>query len=329
MTFHVVVPPQEVPLALWAAADRLLALPAGFDDAEVERHRRIVAEERAVNLEDVAFRGAQSELFRTMFPAPHPLHGMVIGLPAELATVRADDVRAFAARCLVPANAIVTIAGTFDPVAARDAVGRTLGALPGGARLAVPSAPPRVPARTVTVPEARSRRPRVVFAWRFGELPVDVANTLDFGAMLVTVSTDGTLGMDVEAGSEAFLGGHLFSFAVTLAHEGTRLSAFDHAEALLRYLTRARTDDELFSAALLAQDRVVMARLDNPVSRATLLTRLEYLVNDPEAIARFNERHWLLLPWEIQPVARRMLEKGRFTLHARPLNPRPMRTPRE
>lgn len=329
MTFHVVVPPHELPLALWAAADRLLAIPPTIDDAEFDRHRRIVIEERAVRIDDAAYMSAQQALYHQMFPSPHPLHSMVIGSPQELAALTVADAKAFIERCLVPANAIVTLSGNFSAAAAREQVRSTLGRLPSGARLPLPQTPPRVAGKVVTVPEPRARKPRVTFAWRFGELPVDAASTLDFGAMLVMAYTDGTLGMDVGADYQPFLGGSTFYFDVTLAHEASRNDARNSAEALLRYLTRATAEDAIFGAALLAKDRAQMSALDDPSARATMLTHWEYLVGTGEALARHNERHWSLLPWEIAPVARQWLDRDRFTLHARPLNPLPRRGPRE
>lgn len=330
MTFRVVVPAEELPLALWVAADRLGALPPALDDAELERNRRIVVEERALRVDDVAYAQASLELYQRMFPAPHPLHGMVIGVPAELASATVADVRAYAARCLVPANGILTLTGNFDPAVARAWVDQTLGRLPGGARLARPALPPTGHrGLSITVTEPRSRRPRVTFAWRFGELMREVADALQFGAQLLMIYTDGAFGMSVRADFDEFLGGALFRFDVTLDHEKSRQDARDDAEGLLRYLTRATSTDDVFGATLLAWDRLAMARLDDPFARAMLLTQLEYLVGDPKAIAHFNERHWALLPWDIAPLARKALDEGRFTLHSRPLNPRPQRAPRE
>lgn len=115
----------------------------------------------------------------------------------------------------------------------------------------------------------------------------------------------------------------------TIAHEATRHDARDSAEALLRYLTRATAEDTIFGAALLATDRAVMVTLDHPSARTAMLTQWESLGGTVEGLARNNERHWSLLPWEIAPVARKFLDRDRFTLHVRPLHPLPQRGPRE
>lgn len=330
MTFHVVVPPEELPLALWVATDRLGTLAARIDDAELERNRRIIVEERAVRVDDVAYAAASQELYGRMFPAPHPLHGMVIGVPSELGSATVSDVRAFADRYLVPANGILTMTGNFDPAVAREWLDKTLGRLPGGARASSPApSGARPPELTLSIAEPRSRRPRVTFAWRFGALPIDVIDALEFGAQLLMMYTDGALGMQVRAGFEQFLGGSLFRFDVTMAHEKSKRDGRDEAEALLRYLTRATSTDDVFSAALLAWDRAVMTALDDAAARSAMLTQLEYVAGDPASIARYNERHWALLPWDIAPRVRKVLDEGRFTLHSRPTFPRPRRAPRD
>ncbi len=330
MTFRVVVPPHELPLALWVAADRLGTLPAQLDDAELARHRRIVLEERALRVEDVAYGNATAELFRSLFAAPHPLHGMVIGTPDELASISAAEARAYIGRYLVPANGVLTLVGRFDPAVARDWVERTVGRLPPGARAEPPQLTPRAgPEVTASVPEPRSRRPRVTFAWRFGELPRDTADALEFGAQFLALYTDGAFGIDVDAGFEEFLGGGLFRIDVTMAHDKSKQASRDDAEGLLRYLTRAPAPDDLFAATLLAWDRLVMLQLDSPRARAALLLRLERSGVGPDAAGRFNERHWTLHPFTLQPVARKALDAGRYTLHARPLHARPPRKPRE
>lgn len=329
MTFHVALPSHELPLALWVATDRLATVPALVDEAHLERSRRIVGEERAIRVDDVPYQPGMGALIQVMFPSPHPLHDLVIGAPAQLASVTVRDVRTFAHTYLVPANGLVTITGNFDVAVARGWLDQTLGQLPAGTKATAPQLPGREPARVVTTPEPRSRRPRVTFAWRFGELSYEVANALDVGAVLLQIYTDGLLGMSVDVSLDQFLGGSMFMVAVTLDHESSKQESYENAEALLRYLTRATSQDDIFGATLLAKDRAMMAALDAPMTRAALLTRLEALLADPDAYSHFCQRHWDLMPWDIPAITRKFLDQGRFTLHSRPLNPRPQREQRE
>jgi predicted Zn-dependent peptidase len=328
MTFHAVLPPAELPVGLWVSVDRLVSRPPTIDAEEVRRNLRIVGEERALRVEDVAYGIGFEALLGAMFPAPHPMHGMVLGVPAELATVTADEVRAFASRYLVPANGIVTITGNFDPATARALVEQTLGRLPGGARAVAPVFYPADSPHRLTAPEPRSRRPRATFAWRLAELPRDLANVLHFGALLLQVYTDGALGMNVDASFEEFFGYGMFVVNVTLDHEASKTEAYEQAEGLLRYITKGISLDEIFGATLLLRDRMVLSALDGPVTRAAMLSRFEATAAG-EDLAKVNEGHWALMPRDVPELTGKLLAKGRFVLHARPLDPRPLRPPRE
>ncbi|MHB8877063.1 MAG: M16 family metallopeptidase [Myxococcaceae bacterium] len=331
MIFRVVVPPGQLPLALWVAEDRLGTLPGRLDQAELDRTRRIVAEERVEHVDDAPFGSLNVALFKKLYPAPHPMHGMTLGAPEELAALTVADIREFVGRCLVPSNGILTLVGNFDPAVARTWLEKTVARLPPGQPVKTPDSLPRMAQDvTVAVTEQLSRRPRVTFAWRFSELPRETADALDFGALLLTIYTDGAFGIDVEAGFAEYSGGAMFRLDVTLAHAKAKRDARDDAESLLRYLTRAVPPNELVDATFLAWDRVTLARLDSPTSRAALLTFLEYLVKRPSDIARYNERQWDLKPDQIQSIARAALERAaRLTVHARPTRPRPPRVERE
>ena len=330
MTFRVIVPAQELPVALWVAADRLGSRAGHLDDAEVARQRRIVVEERAIRIDDVAYGGVYLALHDAMFPAPNPLRGTILGVPAELASINASDVKAFVARCLVPANGFLTLSGNFDPATAREWLEKTVGRLRPGTRATPPVVMNSNSSEvTLTIPEPRSRRPRVTFAWRLGEVIPEVANVLEFGALLLRVYTDGAFGIDVDAFFHQHQGGAEFEIAFTMDHEGSKRDTRDNAEGLFRYLTRASAQDDIFAATLLAWDRLTMLRLDSLAERADLLERLECLGIAPVESARYNARHWALDAAQIQAISRKVLDVGRMTIHSRPTNPRPARPSRD
>lgn len=60
LSFEVVVPAEELPVALWAAAERLGTLPGRLGDGEVDRHRRVVEQERALTRVDAPYSGAST-----------------------------------------------------------------------------------------------------------------------------------------------------------------------------------------------------------------------------------------------------------------------------
>ncbi len=188
MSFEAIVPAEELPAALWVAGDRLVAVPGLLDGPVVDRNRRVVQQERAIRSVDVPYGLIDEHLFRRLYAQPHPLHGGVIGAPAELAAATADDVRGFVSELLVPANGVLVVAGRFDPAVARSLVEEALGGLAPGRRARAPSTPPPPPALVDARQEALSRRPRVTMAWRLPNISHTDAAALELGAQLLTPS---------------------------------------------------------------------------------------------------------------------------------------------
>src|ERR1041384_3343768 len=199
MAFQTVMPAEELPLALWVAADRLGSIPPLLSDDDVERNRLVVLQERNLRDVDAPYGLSMEELCAALCPPPHPLHGMVIGTVEELQRVTAQDVRDFVSAYLVPANAILTVVGRFDPAQAKAMIEERFGPLPAGRRAKLPAVKQLEQSRTVSTEEVVSREPSVMMAWRF-EVPPAEANTLRLGAQLLSFMLDGAFGMSLEAG---------------------------------------------------------------------------------------------------------------------------------
>ncbi len=329
LSFETIVPAEELPVALWVQADRLGTLPGLLDDALVERNRRVVEQERAFRDIDEPYGLVDERVAGRLFAPPHPLHGGVIGEPSELAKVSAEDVRAFVAQRLVPANAVLTVVGRFEPAQARRLVERELGRLPPGQRAPLPALPPLLQPVVDKKAEPISREPRVTLAWRFPYLPNDHAAALELGAQMLTLSTDGAWGMRLSAGLAQGEGESAFRLDLVLPYDETAESAQRDAEGFLRSLTLREMPVDFFAAANLALERAALFSLDSLSERALLLTRLELLFGGKQSVQGHLEQHWHLPADTVRDVARVYLKRPRVVVHARPLRPRPAREERE
>ncbi len=329
MRFLSTVPAEELPLALWVAADRLGTLPALLDDERVARERRVVAQERAARHVDVPYGLAGEQLFRRLYAKPHPLHGGVIGAPAELASVTGADVRAFVAERLVPANGILTVVGRFDPALARRLIEEGLGRLPPGRRAATPPLPPPDAGYVDARDEPLSRRPRVTLAWRLPGFSRDDAAALELGAQVLTFMADGALDMGVKADLEAYAGESMFTLTVTLQHDEPMRTMQDNADAFLRYLTLRDLPVEQLRAANLLLDRAALLTLDSLEGRSAILSEVELRHGGRASVADVLGHHWRLERGAVRDLARVSLKGPRVVLHARPVRPRPARAERE
>lgn len=328
MSFRVAVPPEELPLALWANADRLGTMPGRITEEELERSRKIVFQERLLRVDDAPYGTLEVALTGVLFPKNHPLHQGILGRRATLSPITVADAAGFAARHLAPANGVLVITGRFDAAIAREHIDATLAKLPPGERAAEPA--PFVPlqqAVTVEVVEATARRPRVALAWALHDPHRGITDALSFGVLLLALYTNGLIGISVRPGFEQYEKGGLFVLDVTLPHVAGKTEAIGDAEGILRYLTRALFPRELIAATYQLWDRVLMERLASADTLAWLLMRIETLPSDAVEGVPFTERHWLLGPSEIQETAKRALAAPRLTIVSMPTRPLPLRKP--
>lgn len=327
LAFRVIVPPEELPLALWVDADRLGTMPARLTETSLERHRQIVLQERLQRIDDAPYGTTSVAMMARLYPASHPLHSGVIGSLATLDAITLDDARTFASRYLVPANGILTLTGNFEPAVAREWIDRTLARLPAGAPAAAPTVTPASIGSDlkVSVRESLSRRPRVTLAWTLSHPLEELTEALTFGALLLTIYTDGLIHMGVSADFLEYSGGALFVLQVTMPHAADMLEAGGSAEVVYRFLAKAPMPVDLVAATFHAWDREYMRRLSSPAELARLLTQLEHFPPNAVRGYAFTERHWRLTPDEIQALSAVALKGPRLIIHARPTRPLPPR----
>lgn len=330
LSFQVVVPAEELPVALWAAAERLGTLPGRLDDREVERHRRVVEQERALTRVDAPYGLVDEHLFRRLYAPPHPLRGGIIGIPAELAAVTADDVRRFASELLVPANGVLVLCGRLDPAQARALVASTLGRLPPGRAATRPALPAPAGAYIDARTESRARRPRVTFAWRVPGTGREDATALRLGAQLLTFLVDGAWGMEIGAGLVEYEGEALFEMQLTVPYDEPMDIVHRDADGFMRMLTHREMPIDFMIAANLALDRMALFGLDGLQGRAEVLTQLELRAARGTTLAEYLGWHWHLDGSVVRDTARRYLFNApKLVLHARPDRPKKARVERE
>ncbi len=109
-TYYEVMPADQIDLALYLEADRMLN--ALYDPEEVEAERTVVISEREGEENEPTFRLAE-ELGAAAFRV-HPYHHEIIGDMADILTIQRDDLYRHYRSYYTPQNAIISIAGDFD-----------------------------------------------------------------------------------------------------------------------------------------------------------------------------------------------------------------------
>jgi len=251
------------------------------------------------------------------------------GKPGELVTVTAEDVRAFVAAQLVPANGVLVVAGHFDPAEVRRLVEGGLGHLPPGRRVPMPRLPPPPGDLVDRRAEPLGREPRVTLAWRFPGLPHDTGMALQLGAQLLAFMVDGAWDMRVGAELDEYGSEAVFQLQLTVPYDEPMAAMEGDADGLLRFLTRRELPVEVLQAGHLALDRSALVALDDVATRAALLTHLEHLPPPHLPVGEYLAWHWRIDRSALRDTARVQLREPRVIMHARPTRPKQPRLERE
>jgi zinc protease len=151
-------------LALAIEADRMRG--ARFDPAEVELERRVIAEERARELNSPQGRLDQTHL--TLTYLRHPYRNPILGWPEDIAAINADDLKAFYQAHYAPDQAVLVVVGDVEPDAALDLIASHFADVPAGKMppAKLPCTEPEQSGRREFVVSDADSAARGIFGWR-------------------------------------------------------------------------------------------------------------------------------------------------------------------
>ncbi|CAH1000747.1 putative zinc protease [Neolewinella maritima] len=159
--YYDVLPAENVETALWLESDRMRQLR--FSQRSLDNEKRVVVEEfRETCLEQPY--GDLYHHFNALIYRQHPYRWPVIGQDiSHIQQTTLAEVKAFYARYYRPDNAILCLAGSFDPLTIRERIAHWFGDIPGS--------DPELP-RPVIAPEPEQDAPRQLTV--YGEVPSPV-----------------------------------------------------------------------------------------------------------------------------------------------------------
>jgi zinc protease len=115
-------------LALAIEADRMRG--AIFEPAEIELERRVIAEERARELNSPQGRLDQTHLALTYIR--HPYRNPILGWPEDIVAITVDDLKSFYEVHYTPDQAVLVVVGDVEPEAAMDLIASHFADVPTG-----------------------------------------------------------------------------------------------------------------------------------------------------------------------------------------------------
>jgi zinc protease len=126
------VPSNQLELALWLEANRMGYLLPAMTQQKLDTQRDVVQNERRWSMDNQPYGSWWERLPALCYPMDHPFHHSLIGSMADLDAASLDDIAHFFATYYTPDNAVLSIAGDFDPGEARAMVERHFGPIPHG-----------------------------------------------------------------------------------------------------------------------------------------------------------------------------------------------------
>ncbi|MGH7718364.1 MAG: M16 family metallopeptidase [Gemmatimonadaceae bacterium] len=127
------VPSNQLALALWLEADRMGNLLPAMTQQKLDTQRDVVKNERRWSVDNQPYGTWWEKLPALAFPPEHPFHHSLIGSMEDLSAASLDDISHFFATYYTPDNAVLSVAGDFDPAEMRALVTELFGPIPRGA----------------------------------------------------------------------------------------------------------------------------------------------------------------------------------------------------
>jgi predicted Zn-dependent peptidase len=323
------VPSHQLELVLWLEANRMGWLLPAMTQQKLDTQRDVVKNERRWSVDNQPYGTWWERLPALAFPADHPFHHSLIGSMSDLDAASLEDIKHFFATYYTPDNAVLSIAGDFDPAETRSLIAKYFAAIPAGKGkppLADMSLPPKFGHWKRVVVEDDVMLPRLFLAFRspiFGSpeyYPASVTSAvlgLRKGSRLYRRLVRER---QIAAEAQAFTydlskGSDLLVIDVTarpgIAPEAMEREVADEVDILVR---DGVTEEEVARAVALIQTDFVAA-MQSAGERADRLSLFATYFKNPELVNEQVQRYEAVTAQEVNRFARERLgEENRASL---------------
>ncbi len=323
------VPSNQLELALWLEANRMGYLLPAMTQQKLDTQRDVVQNERRWSMDNQPYGTWWERLPAMAFPMDHPFHHSLIGSMTDLDAASLNDIATFFATYYTPDNAVLSIAGDFEPAEARTMVERQFAAIPAGRDK------PPLPDMTVGPTFGGALRevvpddvmlPRLFMAFRSPVFGSDAYYVASIAGAILGLKKGSRLHralvreQQVAAEAAAFTydlskGSDLLVVDVT-ARPGTsvdQLEAAVHAE-VDRLLREGVSQAEVARAVTLIETELVAA-LQSAGERADRLSMFTTYFGDPTLVNRQADRYRAVTAEQVNAFAReRLVRENRASL---------------
>ena len=328
--YYETVPSNYLETALWLESDRMGFLLDTLDTQKLNAQRDIVKNERRQRMDNQPYGLVDEIVSSTLYPAAHPYSWDVIGSMADLTAASETDVKDFFKLYYAPSNAIVSIAGDFQPAQAKALVARYFGAFPRGGAIVRPAAPPVTRDReTRLVYEDRVQVPRLVIVWptvgrqsddRFALQVLDQITTGPRTTRLTkSLVYDRQLATSITARQDSDESAGEWRLTIT-PRPGVSLTDLESAaDAILDTLKAEGPTAEEIQRATAGLELNFVNGLESNLGRSMRLADGLGYDNDAGSFQTEYQKMLAVTPADVKRVANRYLTKGRVVLSVVPI----------
>jgi zinc protease len=248
------VPGSELPLAMWLEGDRMKSLDVS--QSNLDNQRQVVEEEYRMRILNAAYVPAQLRLEELVFQGYWPYEHATIGSMKDLDAAQLDWVQAFHAAYYAPNEAVLVVAGDFDPAVALERAKTYFGDAKSVTAPAYDPGPmpDQAAPREDVIEDAHARFPAIFYGW-----PIPPSHTPDHYALEIAASVladgessrlyrtlvhDRAIAIEVDASTSGNRGPDAFEMSAKVAGKGTVAEVEKAIAAGLQALARTPPTDE-------------------------------------------------------------------------------------
>jgi zinc protease len=319
--YYETVPSNQLALALWLEADRMGALLPAMTQKKLDTQRDVVKNERRWSVDNQPYGTWWEKVQALAFPDWHPFHHSLIGSMEDLSAASLDDVEQFFRTYYTPDNAVLSIAGDFDPAETRKLVEEYFGRIPRGMEkppLENLDLSPRFGETLRAVVEDDVSLPRLYMVFRSPVFGSDDHYVASMAGAILGMRRGSRLyrslvrEKQIAADASAFMfdlakGSDLLVIDVTARPETSAEELEREVEREVDELvSNGVTSEEVARAVALIQTDIVTA-LQSASDRADKLSMFATLLGDPSLVNEQADRYGAVTAAEVSAFATKQL----------------------
>lgn len=324
-----VVPSNYLELALYLESDRMGFLLPAMTQEKLDNQRDVVKNERRQRIDNQPYGTAGEKINRALFPEDHPYSWPVIGYMEDLSAATLEDVKEFFRLYYAPNNAVLAIAGDFQPAQAKEWVQKYFGPIPRGADVPRPAPQPvTLTEEKRLVLEDKVQLPRLYMHWPSPPIFTREDAVLDVLADILGSGKNSRLykslvyerqvAQSVSVYQQSMMLGSKFAIEVT-AKPGKTLTEMQALvnDELTRLLAEGVTEKEI-QTSLNNREAALVNNLATVLGKASSLATYYIFTGDPNTINKEFDRYKGITPAELLAVARSVLNGNKVVLSVVP-----------